>query len=165
MNAVIIHSYNHAPLSFSLAVNTCTEDLNGDNYFTYKWDEAHRNEFLFSIERDLHVLDGIINSQHSINQTIESFTDFINLKARPLFEKCHKNRPTFTFRDTNYRTHQEWFDEECTNKRTIYLDALRKYNCVKNEEHRRDLHEKNKKNGTINIAVRNGNDNITDRSV
>ena len=56
------------------------------------------------------------------------------------------------------------------NKRTICLDALRKFNCVKNEEHRRDLHEKKqnkktknkkkKKNRTINIAVRNGNGNI-----
>ena len=133
---------NHAPLSFSLTVNTCMDDLNSDKYYTYKWDEAHKNDFLFSLENDLQELDDIINSQQSINETIVSFTDFINSRAKPYFEKCHKNRPSFRFRDANYKAHQEWFGEECTNKHTIYLEALRRFNCVKNEEHRRDLHKK-----------------------
>ena len=77
-------------------------------------------------------------------------------------KKCHKNRPSFRFRDANYKAHQEWFDKECTNKQTIYLEALRRLNCVKNEEHRRDLHEKKR---DYKFAVQNGNGSIIGRSV
>ena len=132
---------NHARISFILSVNTNTEALNWDKYCTYKWNENFKNDFMNSLQTDISVLDGIIHSNQSINETVEQFSSFINLRAKPFFEYC-TNRPSYKSCDSNYRAQEEWFDVECKSKRNLYLETLRVFICTKNVDNRRILHEK-----------------------
>ena len=59
-----------------------------------------------------------------------------------VFEKCRSGH-TISFQGSNYQAQEtEWFDDICTQKRNIYLEALRDFNCVKNDEDRRKLWER-----------------------
>ena len=139
-----VHSFNefsnHAPLTFSLVINTCLEQNDGQKYYTYKWNDNYRNDFIDSLRNDLHLLDQIVNSDYSVNETVELFSTFISSRAQPFFEICRPTKQSITFQ-TN-KTHEKWFDEACSEKRNIYLEALRDFNCVKNGENRRILWDK-----------------------
>ena len=45
---------NHAPLTFSMLLNTHIVPNSEKRYCTYRWNEAHRDIFLQTLNRDLH---------------------------------------------------------------------------------------------------------------
>ena len=125
--------------SFLIITNNYTEQNDGQKYYTYKWNETYRNDFISSLRKDLHLLDQIVNL---LNETVELFSTYISTRAQPFFEKCPSGRHTISFQDSNYKTQEKRFDNICTQKWNIYLEALRDFNCVKNDENRRKLWER-----------------------
>ena len=133
---------NHAPLTFSIITNNHMNSTTGEKYYTYKWNDTYKHEFTESLRKDIHLLDQILTSNYTVNETVEHFTTYINTRAQPFFEKCHSGRTVNMFQDSDYRTQQKWFDDVCTHKRNLYLEALRDFNCTKNNENRRKLWDK-----------------------
>ena len=133
---------NHAPLTFSMLLNTHIVSNSEKRYCTYRWNEVHRDIFLQTLNRDLHLLGEIVHSQQPVNETVEFFSNYICSRAQPFFEKSHNNSPNVSFAESNYKSKECWFDDICTQKTNTYLEALRTFNCLKNDENRRVLREK-----------------------
>ena len=76
---------NHAPLTFSMLLNTHIGSDSEKRYCTYRWNEVHRDSFLQTISRDLHLLDEIVNSQQPVNETVELFSHYIMFKSSAIF--------------------------------------------------------------------------------
>ena len=63
---------NHAPLTFSMLLNTHIVSNSEKRYCTYRWNEVHRDIFLQTLNRDLHLLDEIVNSQQPVRRNVKS---------------------------------------------------------------------------------------------
>jgi len=136
-----IHSVNewsdHTPISFSLLCNNITPVVNESSHVRYNWKSDYVNTFRTSLIAklpDFNRITGNIDStsRSSINDALNSFTFIIRGVADSLFSKTvyHKNDNT-SFSDTSHVKDADWFDNECKNLRTIYLDSLYAYNTCK----------------------------------
>ena len=134
-----VHSLisNHAPVTFLLIINNYVEQNEGQKFYSYKWNEDYENDFIDSLRKDLHLLDQIVISDNSVNETVELFSPFFSSRAQPFDEKCRPTKQSVSFQSN--KAHDKWLDEVYSEKRNINLQALRDFNCVKNDENRRVL--------------------------
>ena len=68
---------------------------------------------------------------------ITVFSQFITDRANPYFEKHSKQTKHYYFTHTNTTEKQQWYNDECKRKRTVYNNALFNFNLTKNNETRK----------------------------
>ena len=132
---------NHAPLYFGLKVYTNrAEELQQERTY-YKWNDDLKGTFLNDMTRDVHHLNRFISDGISKNcdpdDIITVFSQFIADRANPHFEKHSKQTKHHYFTHTNTTEKQQWYNDECKRKRTVYNNALFNFNLTKNNKTRK----------------------------
>ncbi|XP_053405132.1 uncharacterized protein LOC128558889 [Mercenaria mercenaria] len=136
---------DHTPLSFTLSCERLREqtDLPIDERTYIRWDSARRDEIRRLIISKLPEFNHVLNNSESINTCADDFVSLMNDAASPLFAKTIKYRDKVAFKPkVSPVKMSEWFDKECYEKKTEYIDALRAFNIVKTSVNRQLLHSK-----------------------
>ena len=81
----------------------------------------------------------------TIDTLVNDFTTIIRNVADPLFEGNVKNSNGTYFTDVSVGKRAEWFDNECTQYRNVYLESLRVFNRYKSTGNRELLCDNKKK--------------------
>ena len=103
---------NHAPISINWKI--CTERSSITNTVHkfhktfYKWDDCHKNDFIYKLECDINLLYTICEEDSSIDATVEHFSDFITERANSLFQKDVKIHKDNIFCSSNFAEKQKW---------------------------------------------------------
>lgn len=132
---------NHAPISVSLKTNTIADIETVKERIYYKWNEENKLPFLHDLSRDSPILnrqlsDGI-DSNCDPDDIVTTFTQFIVDRANPYFEKRFIPRKNRAFFNANTKEKQNWYNEECRKKHTIYKEALYNFNLSRNASTRK----------------------------
>ena len=131
---------NHAPISFSLKINTVQSSTADPIYKkVYKWDENLKNDFVQKLRQDSHLLNEFLISNVNVDENVRFFTNFVSTRANQYFEKNVKISQDCKFNCSNSKDRQAWFDQECRNKKQIVYEALKEYNLLKSEETRKKV--------------------------
>ena len=131
---------NHAPISFSLKINTVRSSTADPIYKkVYKWDENLKNAFVQMLWQDSHLLNEFLTSNVNVDENVRFFTNFVSTRANQYFEKNVKNSQDCKFNCSNSKDRQAWFDRECRNKKQTVYEALKEYNLLKSEETRKKV--------------------------
>ena len=139
---------DHAPLQFSLRAPPVNND--DDNFmhtsFKYIWNNEQRDMFrrkLISKLPDFNRICENVNrrDRRSVNGAVCDFVNVINDAASPLFRKCANIQQNVHNR-VNRATRAKWFDNECREKKSVYVDALKTFNLDKSAENRQNLCDK-----------------------
>ena len=77
--------------------------------------------------------------KQSVNNIVNSFTDVLRDIADPLFTKQCRFSKTPHYQNNSCTKNADWFDTECTEARSVYLDALRVFNALNTPDSRHDL--------------------------
>ena len=126
---------NHAPISINLKIGTERSSITNTVHKTfYKWDDCHKNDFIYKLESDINLLYTICEEDTSIDVTVEHFSDFITERANPLFQKDVKIRKDNVFCSSNFAEKQKWFNNDCYLKKLKVQEAVRNYNMARTDE-------------------------------
>ena len=98
---------------------------------------------LTDISRDSHILNGIlidgIDRNFEPDDIVTNFTKFITDRANPYFEKRKRPRKNQNYININCKLRQKWYNDECKNKHTTYIEARYNFNLHKNNETRKQI--------------------------
>ena len=154
---------NHFPLSFSLKIGTeRTRQADATYRKAYKWNENFKNEFQNVLLNDIYLLNNVLDENLNIDETVLLFSNYITMRANSFFEKNIQLNYENVFTSANYKERQIWYNDSCKEKKEKLHDALREYNCLKNEENRNKLFECKK---TTTIFVDNVNKHFYSKEV
>ena len=78
-------------------------------------------------------------NKESVNNVVNSFTNIVRSVADPLFSKQCTFKDTPVFDHDDCIKNADWFDVDCINARTYYLDALKLCNVYKTDQNRIEL--------------------------
>ena len=131
---------NHAPISFSLKINTARSSTAVPTYKKVnKWDENLKNDFTNILRQDIILLNNFMISNDNVDENVHFFTNFVTTRAKAFFEKNVKISQECKFNCSNSNNRQAWFDEDCKNKKQTVKEALKEYNIFKSEETRKNV--------------------------
>lgn len=142
---------DHAPLQFSLHASLKTEDdinLSSNSSYKYKWNDGQKDNFRRNLITRLPDINNIFNGinrreKKSVNDAICDFVKVIDEVASPFF----KRQMNFDSKGTlgaNRTTRAKWFDDECREKKIVYINALNTFNIDKSILNRQYLCDKRK---------------------
>ena len=92
--------------------------------------------YIKRINSNRFISDGI-SKNCDPDDIITVFSQFITDRANPYFEKHSKQTKHYYFTHTNTTEKQQWYNDECKRKRTVYNNALFNFNLTKNNETRK----------------------------
>jgi len=135
---------DHTPLSFSIRCNNYVPLNKSYTETRYKWDNSFTQQFRSGIIAQLPVFNTLVNNidcscKQSVNNIMNSFTDVLRDIADPLFTKQCRFSKTPHYQNNYCTKNADWFDTECTEARSVYLDALRVFNALNTPDSRHDL--------------------------
>ena len=143
-----VHAFNiysnHAPLSFTLKVNSVKVNSNKDNKkVIYRWNNDYKEDFIKDISSTINNLnkdlEEKIAAESDADTLVQIFTEYVNNIDNKYFEKHCKISKNANFCDHSEYPMKEWFDDVCKQKKIIYEKALEQYNAYKNETTRQNF--------------------------
>ena len=132
---------NHAPILLTLQTFTNMVSNVEEERISYKWIPEHKDAFLNDISRDSHILNRIISdgidSNYEPDDIVSCFTQFLTDRTNPYFQKRHMPNKTPVFVNINSKEKQKWYNNECSQKRAKYQEALYNFNLNRTSENRK----------------------------
>lgn len=109
---------NHAPISFSLKINTeWSSNTNPIYKKVYKWDDTMKNDFVNNLQQDCHLLQDFLITNVDVDENVRFFSNFLKERANHYFEKNVKIKQDCKFQCSNSKLRQAWYDQECREKK------------------------------------------------
>jgi hypothetical protein len=126
---------DHAPVHFTLTINTNADCTLGNNTATRRvlaWDTEHIDVYRQQLSACMNDITGVIDGAtvDNVNETVDMLSVMIYDIGFNLFGKV-----VHTSVDGNRRkiNKNEWFDDECRNAKRVFQDARNAFSHVKND--------------------------------
>ena len=154
---------DHCMIKFSLiakqglGVPNATKGGPRRQSFTYKWDETKKSEYIDRLGQ-VHILEKLnditdrlsyVDTEEGINENINGFYKIISEVCDPLFKKNIKPSNNKT---AHSNVDQNWFDDDCKQKRKEFYENLNFYRNDKSGENRLNM---NKTRSKYKRTIRN----------
>ena len=137
---------DHSPIAFSIKCSNVTKHNQHYEFTRYKWNDEFRDIFRKRLIERLPDFNRVTlnvdtEDRESVNNSVNSFTDIIKEAADPLFSRQYSGMKKVEYRTTTNKP-AAWFDDDCKEAKSEYMDALKTFNRSKTEENRQLMCQK-----------------------
>ena len=150
---------DHSPITFSIKCSNVTKHNQHYEFTRYKWNDEFRDIFRKRLIERLPDFNRVTlnvdtEDRDSVNNSVNSFTDIIKEAADPLFSRQYSGMKKVEYRTTTNKR-VAWFDDDCKEAKSEYMDALKTFNRSKTEENRQLMCQKKLKyKSLVNMKAR-----------